>query len=686
MRLFLPKSVLLVLTIICSVAGAIAQVTEAKVYTIGSDAQMFGKALEPGTIIYNRQDKSTYLLTEAVEATQSLFSTSDKIRLNGTSDTGHGQASENVAVVTNYGAVTDGLTDISSAVEQAMADADVILFPATNEGKHYLISSNVRIPLNKTFRIENGAVIHVIGNLIGEGTRLEAGPYEVFTAESNLTGSWKADVAYPEWFGANRGVTANDRPAIQKTLDVFRQNVWLTGEEYQIEGSVLIGARQSIYMNMFTTLVPSSDSNADLFVITGEPFMISGGKVIVEKGYDAWIFNVSIDRQGESDNSPRKTSVIRDITIEGFLYGENDFSGMAYNGIKLRSAKKGDYSYFSTMDNVHFYRPDTAIYLTGHDESGMNNSWHWSNITIDWTMRGIVIDRRAAGHVFTNLVIQPNTRVNSTVIEVASKYNSFQGVIWDVHSPNTIVLKRGSEHNYFSHMGRVDIYERFVEDNSGHKALNIFNTSNPFEPTHNHYSVYTDERVGIGIRDSRSSNVPQFAARGTSSFAGAFIQKTSMAGTADLDSFRGTAPALVVSTQTDTDMMDGFGGGLLFNLKDALTDTTEYGQDIAARILARRDGADNRGMLQFYTVDANAAKPAMTLRNNGKVGIGTVSPLFMLDVNGNFRVTGKASLEDVLHLLPRNLPPADPEEGDLYVSKKDHHIYCFLEGQWKILD
>jgi hypothetical protein len=679
-------SVTLLLMLLFTIKGY-AQVLESAIYTIASDAEMFGRALDPGTVIYNQADGSVYVLTGSAEATQSLFSTLEKTRLGTNQNrTDGGDNSDNSVLITGYISASDGTEDISAALQQALSDADKVVFPGSQEGRRYVITGSVRIPAGKSIQVEAGALVDVQGILTGNGTRLFAEPFHVFTVGSNLTGTWTSEAAYPEWFGAIAGSIQDSREAIQKTLDIFRKNVWLTGDSYRVNGSLMIGSGNTLFMNMSTALVPDAFTNADLFQITGEPFILAGGRVKVERGYHAWIFNVAIDRQGENDYSPRLTSVIRDITVEGFVYGEQDFSGMAYNGIKLRSAKKGDYSYFSTMDNVNFYRPDTAIYLTGNDESGMNNSWHWNNITIDWTMRGIVLEPRAAGHVFTNLIIQPNTRVKSTMIEVASKYNSFQGVIWDIHSPNTIVLKRGAEHNYFSHMGRVDIYERFVRDETGHKAINIFSTSNPFEPTANHYGVYTDEIVGIGIRDNRYSNLPKLTVRNDDSFAGGFIRATTISGNDDLESVQGTVPGLVLSTQTSADMIDGFGGGLVFNLKDIDTDTTEYGLNLFARILARRDGADDRGMLQFFTGGKNASIPALTLRNNGNVGIGTASPRTLLEINGTLHATGMVTFEDVLQLSPRNSPPQNPKEGQLYVNENDHHIYCFLDGVWKRLD
>jgi len=57
-----------------------------------------------------------------------------------------------------------------------------------------------------------------------------------------------------------------------------------------------------------------------------------------------------------------------------------------------------------------------------------------------------------------------------------------------------------------------------------------------------------------------------------------------------------------------------------------------------------------------------------------KVGIQTTSPQRALHI------------KDVLRLEPRGAAPSSPSEGDLYVNSTDHHIYCYLNGQWRQLD
>jgi hypothetical protein len=65
---------------------------------------------------------------------------------------------------------------------------------------------------------------------------------------------------------------------------------------------------------------------------------------------------------------------------------------------------------------------------------------------------------------------------------------------------------------------------------------------------------------------------------------------------------------------------------------------------------------------------------AMTITNNGNVGIGTTDPQRALHIS------------DVLRLEPRASAPSNPSEGDIYVNSADHHIYCYLNGVWKQLD
>lgn len=75
----------------------------------------------------------------------------------------------------------------------------------------------------------------------------------------------------------------------------------------------------------------------------------------------------------------------------------------------------------------------------------------------------------------------------------------------------------------------------------------------------------------------------------------------------------------------------------------------------------------------FTTSDSNAVIFHNSV-SDIKVGIQTTSPQRALHI------------KDVLRLEPRSAAPGTPSEGDIYVNSTDHHIYCYLNGQWRQLD
>ena len=245
-------------------------------------------------------------------------------------------------------------------------------------------------------------------------------------------------------------------------------------------------------------------------------------------------------------------------------------------------------------------------------------------------------------------------------------------------------------------MGRTDIYDRFVWDESV-EGKNIFTVATPFRPTQNYYSYYGMKRMMLGIRDNRSSNVPRFAVysyTNSDAVVASFIEKWyGVGGNTNLETASLLKPSVNLQARTDRDMLNGFGTGITFSIKDNASDTTQYNQDIISRIFARRDGADDKGLLQFFTKGAGASAPSMTIRNSGFVGIGTTNPQAELHVAGDLIVDGTitngpnkavdantVTINEVLSLTPRSTPPASPKTGDLYVGT-DGHIYCYLADQ-----
>jgi hypothetical protein len=123
---------------------------------------------------------------------------------------------------------------------------------------------------------------------------------------------------------------------------------------------------------------------------------------------------------------------------------------------------------------------------------------------------------------------------------------------------------------------------------------------------------------------------------------GSIIRTTTLTGGTLDSSSSGVASGYSLRTTTTNDMTDGFGGGIILSVEDN-SSSTSYVQGVMGRILARRDGSDTTGLMQFFTGGTNAVDPTMTLRNSGNVGIGTTAPASRLNIVGATTVASSYS-------------------------------------------
>ena len=90
---------------------------------------------------------------------------------------------------------------------------------------------------------------------------------------------------------------------------------------------------------------------------------------------------------------------------------------------------------------------------------------------------------------------------------------------------------------------------------------------------------------------------------------------------------------------TTADMVDGFGAGMGFYIKDSAAV-----ENSVASIVAIRDGADNIGALLFQAGTAGA-QDFMTIKGTGNVGIGTTSPTAVLHLKAGTATANTAPLK-----------------------------------------
>jgi hypothetical protein len=183
----------------------------------------------------------------------------------------------------------------------------------------------------------------------------------------------------------------------------------------------------------------------------------------------------------------------------------------------------------------------------------------------------------------------------------------------------------------------------FVGHNAGNNTLQLATGNNM---TAIGYEAYTDASNQMVFGNSA---VTQF--KFDRNTAATILAPQIISSSANINLFERTTTltntirsSLAYLSTTSGDMVDGFGNGILFQIKDNANVVNEIGV-----IGAIRSGADNSGRLTFITRNAGVEAEKMTIMPDGKVGIGTITPSQALHVIGGQRIehTADAALQFV---------------------------------------
>lgn len=155
--------------------------------------------------------------------------------------------------VKDYGAVGDGVTNDTSAIQLAIAAGGEVIYPSGT----YLISATVTLgEAGKTFKFEQGAKLRVpTGVTLTIDAGINAGAAQIFQCEGTgeiippavvpAFSSLTPRTVFPEWWGAKGDGFTDDTAPIQAAIEFVREAgggvVRFRGRPYIISSPLLVG-------------------------------------------------------------------------------------------------------------------------------------------------------------------------------------------------------------------------------------------------------------------------------------------------------------------------------------------------------------------------------------------------------------------------------------------------------------
>ena len=267
----------------------------------------------------------------------------------------------------------------------------------------------------------NGGTIQN-GKIIGNNTIIRGAAASVFL-NVKLEGTWHADVAYPEWFGAAGDGIMDDRQAVQDAIDVG-ETVYLT-KNYLIHNAPFDYGRYSS--------IP--DDELDYYL-----------DVLAQK-----------NRTSDSKLTPLKVPSKKRIVVSGVLKAYSPLGNL----IEVRGSNTvitggGTISGCGIVNTVNVYSGKPAYTVTNWEAAliyikGSNN--RVENITIkDPTRQGISIDDYLSkGNVICNNVIGGGLKTHTKAVETCN-FTGLFGIY--ARGTNTVVKE-----NVFKRLDGKCVYD-----------------------------------------------------------------------------------------------------------------------------------------------------------------------------------------------------------------------------------
>jgi hypothetical protein len=157
------------------------------------------------------------------------------------------------------------------------------------------------------------------------------------------------------------------------------------------------------------------------------------------------------------------------------------------------------------------------------------------------------------------------------------------------------------------------LYRVFGSTLGGTASVGGVRVNEVWEKDFGNVTVYTDNSGNVGINTTPDSSTKLHVMKN------GFVPQRLERQTTTTNSALATFDLLLNGPAIN--MVDGFGPSFNFAIQDSAAVRNPI-----ARISGIRDGADNSGQLNFDTASTGSITTKMTITDDGKVGIGTVSP------------------------------------------------------------
>ena len=147
-----------------------------------------------------------------------------------------------------FGAVGDGTTDDSTAIQNAVDTAEGIniIFDAPGDADYFIDTATITVPQGITLRFRAGNKITGTGTI--DGGIIDAGyDQQIFTTSLTIIPEGLVTEMFSvKWFGAVGSGSHNDHPAIQKSIDTLvpicqrLSKIYFPGGNYLIDNPILL--------------------------------------------------------------------------------------------------------------------------------------------------------------------------------------------------------------------------------------------------------------------------------------------------------------------------------------------------------------------------------------------------------------------------------------------------------------